>query len=364
MKNIIFAVYDEFSHDQRAMETIESLAKIGEVTVVSYGKIQDTEKIHCVVTGNGQRDYIAFRKGLIYTYKKIKPDFVFLHDDYTAFFIGWLKKQHEDVKIAYDASELYYDKFEMTLNGFKAYALERDVRRYLPAADFVFSANIERALIMKDVYKLKRVPIVWDNIHRIDDSIDEASCKMKYDRYLNGTDNIILYCGGIREDRGTYQLIDAIEQLGGAYKLLVAGIAGERDLKKFNERYEKSCTKNFYYLGYLSRSELRFLLRKSKISVSLFDFSCANHIFCASGKVFEALFEHIPVLTSINPPFKRLCDDFGVGVSTNDFRSGIIEIVNNYETYVENVSQYVKQLTYETRVEQLAALIEKELSVN
>jgi len=354
--NILFAVYDNFPHDQRATETILALSKIGRVTTVSLGSIEK-DNIQCIITGKGKRNYFQFKRELINTYKRIKPDVVFLHDQATSFFIGWLKKRKQRVKILYDSSELYYDKFDLSLGGLKGVILQLEEKKYLRYADYIFAANIERATIMKDVYGLQQIPTVWDNIHRIDDQYNELECSKKFGKYLSEGKKIILYCGGINPRRGTFELIDAVEKLGSDYFLLVAGFAANNNLNTFNSIYDKSEVKNFSYLGFLSRGELKFLLRNCVISVSIFDFSCVNHIFCASGKVYESLFEGVPVLTSTNPPLNRLCREYGVGVSTNNYIDGIESICRNYEQLKKNINTFVGELDYDHRMDKLTGLL-------
>lgn len=361
MRKILFGVYDKFSHDQRAIETIMALSMIGDLTVVSYDKIDSMDNVNFVVSGGGKKNYLSFKKCLRKEYKKLNPDFVFLHDNYTAFFINWVKKRNPNSVIFYDSSELYYDQKRSGIIGLKSNILNLQEFKYINRCDIIFAANIERAMIMKDYFHLSKVPIVWDNIHKIDDNIDHVLCDKKFDHIFVDNKKVIFYCGGIHENRGTFDLIKAVEELGSNYMLIVAGTASENDIDKFNKLFNKSKTKNYSYVGFLTRSELRYLLRKSFISVSIFDFSCVNHIFCASGKVYESLFEGVPVLTSINPPFKRLCDDYGVGVSCLNYVDGIKNIEKNYEKYKKNIKKYIENIDYENRVSRLKKIIENEL---
>lgn len=362
MRKILFAVFDKFSHDQRAIETIEALSYLGEVTVVSYDKMENIKNINYVVTGNGNRNYLSFVYSLKKTYKRIKPDFVFLHDNYTAFFIKWIKKKNSKVIVGYDSSELYYDKKSYGIKGIKMNILNHQEFNNIKKADFVFAANIERAMIMKDYFKLSKLPIVWDNIHRIDDDVNISECNKKFHGIIENNKKIIFYCGGIHDNRGTFELINSIEKLGDDYKLIIAGTANDEEKRRFEIKLSQSRTKNFAYIGFLSRSELKYFLKRSLISVSIFDFSCVNHIFCASGKVYESLFEEVPILTSINPPFKRLCDEYGLGVSCTNFDEGIIKIEENYEYYVSNIKKYIKSIDYDKRVNKLRTIIETELN--
>lgn len=358
---ILFAVYDAFSHDQRAMETIECLSKLGEVTVVSYDKLDSIRNVNYVISGHGKRKYLSFRRTLIRTYKKFRPEIVFLHDNYTAFFINWLRKKKQNVIIGYDSSELYYDKFELNKNGLKGAFLNLEEKKYLKYADFVLAANVERAMIMKDVFQLEKCPKVWDNIHRIDDAIDIEKCEKKYDHLFEDNKNVVFYCGGIHKRRGTFDLIDAVNCLGDQYKLIIAGTVNKNELNEYEQKLKDNNRNNIKYVGFVSRAELKYLLHKSKISVSIFDLSCVNQLFCASGKVYEAIFENVPVLTSINPPFKRLCNDHQVGISTDNYSEGIKEIIDHYDYYVENTKKLVDQLDYDNRISKLTELIKSSI---
>ena len=364
MKWILFAIYDKFSHDQRALETIKSLSNIGEVTVVSYDKVDNWDKIKFIVSDNGKRNYLQFKKSLKKTYKKLKPDIVFLHDNYAAFFINWLRKKKENVIIGYDSSELYYDKYDISIRGLKSLILNIQEKKYISQTDFVFAANLERAKIMKDVFHLKKCPIVWDNVHRIDDNINKKECDKKFGNIVSNSQNIIFYCGGIHHNRGTFELIEAVKELGNKYKLVIAGTASKEELKEYKKVLNGSSIKNFTYIGFVSRSELKYFLKKSKISVSIFDLSCINHIFCASGKIYESIFEGVPILTSTNPPFTRLCNEYGIGVSTDDYISGIKKIMNNYDEYVNNTKKLIKMLDYDNRIDKLTNLILNEIKHN
>ena len=140
-------------------------------------------------------------------------------------------------------------------------------------------------------------------------------------------------------------------KLGDGYILLIGGKAEKNDLELFNSMVNSSGIKNVHYIGFLSRAELRYLLRRCFINVSIFDMSCVNQIFCASGKVYEGLFEGVPVLTSENPSFKSLCSEYGVGIATSNYAAGIKKIINNYDYYKANVKNFVEVYPYEDRLD-------------
>ena len=354
---ILFLDYDYISHDQRALETIDSLSLIGDVTVLSL----ESESM-----GRGIKNYSPSKRSyalfLLESFKlilKSKPDVIFLHDYYCALVLWFLKSFNIPGYVFYDSSELYYDKPIDGLSGLKTFILNVFEKRYIGLADTIFAANIERAQIMKDIFQLETTPLVIDNIHRIDEPIDYESCSNKFDSLFSESVVSILYCGGISKTRRTYELINTAERLGRGFNLIIAGAADDKNKELFEIVYNNSAIKNFCYLGFLNRSELKYLLNKSDISVSLFDFSCVNNVLCASGKVYESIFERTPVLTTTNPPLRRLCDSYKVGVSTNDFYSGILQIMDNYSDYLEGIDTFISTIDYDNRIRTLADLFLK-----
>ena len=92
----------------------------------------------------------------------------------------------------------------------------------------------------------------------------------------------ITYAGGLSHRRRTFELIESVKELDG-FQLLVLGGTTENELKLFNE-YKKNIH-NIHYLGFIDRSELKYILENSYISVSIFPMDTLNNINCASGKL-------------------------------------------------------------------------------
>ena len=60
------------------------------------------------------------------------------------------------------------------------------------------------------------------------------------------------------------------------------------------------------------------------------------------------------MLSGKNPPMIRICNKYGIGVSTEDFESGIKVLKENHETYRINVRKYIKNLNIEKSIDMLA----------
>lgn len=348
----MFIVYHDLQTEARSQEILECAKKLGDKTIlVSYSKPKEESNCKCIVTGNGKRNYIDFIRQSIKAIKKENPDVVILHDYYTAVILRWIKKHRKNIFVIYDSSELYLEIKRDSLKNFIAGHMNYFEKKYLKFADVVISANIERANIMKKYFQLKEIPIVFDNVHRIDDSYNLVECEKKYGKFFKKDTFCIVYAGGIFKQRLTLNLAKAVGELGGKYCLIITGNSDEKEKKNLDMMLKKYGYTNVYYLGFVPRSELRYLFRKADISVSIFQQDTVNNKYCASGKLYESLFEGTPVLTSENPPLKRLCDEKKIGVSTSNFKEGILELEKNYDFYYKNVISFTKSLDVKDRID-------------
>lgn len=352
---VLVAVYHDTNSNGRCQQLLHCAERLGDGILVSYRPV-DTWKLKSetkvVVTGSGKRKYGKFVLDSIKTIKNEKPDIIIIHDNYCAILIPYIYMLNPRPYIVYDSSELYIDK--KFRNDKKAYLIQMMENRFLNKSDFIISANLERAKLMRQFFRLKKLPYVFENIRKIDDVPDIKECERKFGEYLSTSDFIVLYAGGVSENRMTYELIRAVKKLGKGYRLLLAGYKAEKENQLYEEAMRVTDDNNVFYLGYLKRSELRYLFGKIGASVSMFRQTTLNNINCASGKFYESLFEECPVLTGTNPPLKRICEQYGIGVSTDDLEGGIKMLKEGYETYRANVREYIKNLNIENNIDMLA----------
>ena len=72
-----------------------------------------------------------------------------------------------------------------------------------------------------------------------------------------------------------------------------------------------------------------------------------NNKYCASGKLYEFLYEGIPVVTTTNPPLKGLCKRYGIGIADDDYFNGINAVLDNYTQYKNAVKRFINTNTVE-----------------
>lgn len=371
---IVYAVYHDCNKEERSKEILECCLQLGEVNFVSYASpANEYVGLKCnLINKNSKIALFKFISKIKSTIAKAKPDLIVLHDSDCAITIPFIKKHYPNTKLVYDSSE-----FDVPMKGAKIKRNNglfpflksflsrfriKSEKKYMKFCDLVIAANEERAELMISYFDLKKRPIVFDNMHKINDQINCEQCKKRFDDYLSDNKFKVLFAGGIDEERLTFDYIKDFSRLDDDYRLIIVGSASKKALERFNLMLKNLRLENkVVYLGFITRSELRYLIRNTNASVVVFDKRTYNTLYCASGKLYESLFEYKPILASKNPPLLRICHDNGVGVSNDNYAEGIISLKKDYDTYLNNVKKFVDNLDYDNRVTLLAKRIKDEL---
>ena len=67
----------------------------------------------------------------------------------------------------------------------------------------------------------------------------------------------------------------------------------------------------------------------------------------------------MPVVTTTNPPLKRICDESGVGVADDEYAEGINTVLANYEAFKRNIETFVIDNSIKGNDEKLISEISK-----
>lgn len=337
---ILYCVYHNLETEERSAEIFEILKKIGSVDIVSCTQnIKDSENYRCLYA----KKYLSYLRVCLWQIIKYKYDIIALHDNYDSILIPIIRLKHRRQFVIYDSSEFYpvEDLHKIKLKGLikiKGYILRKTEKIFLRKADFIIAANCERADAMREYYKLKMLPFVYDNIHIIRGSYNVAECESKYKSLFNKNEFTILNTGGVDQDRDIYEIAEAVIKLGKEYTLVVAGSSTKNEIEIFEKRYRN--VDNIRYIGFVPRNHLKYLYQNSDVSFTAFKKSTMNNIYCASGKTYESIFEGVPIISSNNPPLKMLCEKYLVGIANDDYVDAIKKIHTNYNIYKSNVEKF------------------------
>ena len=366
MKNIIYAVYHELKWEARSKEVLLALQQIGKVTIITIDDIPEecknehTKVIICKSISKlpGSR-YLKFMYHIFDEMKKQRPDCLLLHD--MPLPIKYMRKHYPKTKLLYDQSELVIDRKAKNIKQYIFTLFDKVEKSSIKHLDLYIAACKERADIAIPYFEIaKEKVVVFDNMHKITDfcSIEDGDAKYGH-LFPENTFNIV-YGGGIRYDRGTYELTAAMKQLGPSYRLIIAGNpwGGEQAFRDYLKREGIS---NVDFIGFIARNEWGYLIKKCHASVVFFLQNTVNNKYCASGKMYESLFLHKPILCSSNPPLYNLCKEFECGVASDDLVGAIKDLKTNYQKYVDGAVHFDKATDYESRISTLANQIKNHI---
>jgi len=360
----MFIGYHNLKTEARSMDMLELLKLYGETTAVSYGASFDNSGVKSIANPNGKKGIIRFMFNALKTIFSVKPDIVILHDDYPLMYVSLIRCFFPKTIIIHDSSELYLVNEKNHVNTWKkkiAHVLRYVELKNTKKVDVVIAANMERATIMKEYFSLKKLPLVFENIHKIETEYNRDECQRKYGHLFEQEVFTAIYAGGVAEERLTFKMAEQIGRLGSKYQLIILGAAEVGGEEKLNRLISDNKIGNVHYLGFVTREELKYLMEKSDVSISAFAMDVVNNINCASGKVFEGLFLGKPLLAGENPSLKSMCEKYGIGISTTSFDKGLQEIENNYDSYVSNVEKYITDIDYCHRIQKLKHSIDAEI---
>ena len=222
----------------------------------------------------------------------------------------------------------------------------------------ILCANRERAEIMKNRFSLLNSPLVYSNIRKLAYATEEEKTKaqQRFASLLKQNEYRIIVSSGCDLNRRTEVLVKNLKNVNRKCRLLLAG--GNNPEEETIRALSALDTKNeVTILGLLTHTELKYLISQSHIGIVNYGQADTNNKYCASGKLYEFLYEGIPVVTTSNPPLKRICEEEKIGVVDDQFADGINEVLRNYEFYKERVKAYTERVTVEDNNRELICKI-------
>ena len=323
-------------YDGRLRELVKVCRELGDVTLFSYGSKELFPGHHVYGSGVSYKDFIKKVTGEA---KNVKADVVFA-DNRRATIPALLINRKKKAILIQDCRELYdASQFKEMFNKIGCYAEKHCAKK----ADILICANSFRADYMEKHWGTKR-PIVYENVRKLES--DEAGIPAAaelIDPYLGEDEIRVVSTYGCSVDRTNDVLVKNINKIEGNVKVFLVGSSGKEDEEIIrNIIKEQHAEDKVVILRQMNQTELKYLISRSHIGVVNYNQKDLNNKYCASGKIYEFLYEELPVITTTNPPLKAMCDEYGVGESDDEYYSGINKIVGDYDRYKAAVSEFVK----------------------
>ena len=343
MKIVILSASD-INFDGRLRELIYTFEMIGNTYYVSANKTGEKFSERNIVHKYKNFNLLKFYKFCYSQIKKIKDIDVIVADNRKAIIPSLILKKLFKIKLSiYDSRELYVISDVKHLKGKVGCIIEKMLNNKF---DIIISANKERADIMRKSYRLKETPIVFENIREIKNYNKSDKDFGSWENIFNEYKYNFISTAGCDISRLTDKFVNAIGEQKNC-SLFLIGSEENQDKEKIEKIIDDNNFKNIFIIGKLKPEELAFFLEKSQIGIVSYHQEDLNNKYCASGKIYEYLFSDLVILSTTNPPLKNFCDEYQVGVSDDNIREGIINLIDNYDFYKKNVQSSKVSLSVE-----------------
>lgn len=358
--NIFLISYDYYKYDGRIRELIKVAKELGDVTYITRGDEGEVpqETSHIVYQDKGYLDFIGFC--CAQARKLAHVDMIFI-DNRKGILPGYLAKWLTRARyVVQDCRELYDMKSAAGIPGRIGCVVEKIFTR---RSDVVIAANAFRAKIMVKMFGLKKVPLNYENIRRLEYTGEDRRQKVKEEcgEFFREKRFRIISTAGCDLTRTTGKMIEAMKGLGDDYELLLVGESDEEDEIIVRQMIHSLELTNVKIFPRLDQDHLKYFIENCQVGMVTYHQRDLNNKYCASGKIFEFLFEGKPVVTSTNPPLSEFCEKYHVGIAADEYESAIRTIAEEYGKWQVSVRKFVEHVHVERNNHRLAEKIQKEL---
>lgn len=343
IKNIAVISFGDYDFDGRLRALIDNFSQLGDVYCFTRGTANiNAESV--IYRGKYLRFICSSIRYIKKIAKKAKLDAVIL-DNRKATIPGLiLKRLMPALFYIQDCRELYLLNETHSLTGKLGCIFERKMIR---KADIVICANEERADRMVTEYSLSTRPLVYENLRLLKYPSEKAyfDAENRLSKYIHDGEIRVVSSSGCSIDRTNDVLVANFDKIKYRSRLFLVGDSTPQDVKAIKQLINEKKMENIEILGRLNQAELKYLIEQSHIGIVNYHQNDVNNKLCASGKLFEFIYEGIPVVTTSNPPLRHICEEWEVGLVDDNFFNGINLIAANYVYYKNKTEEYGSRYT-------------------
>lgn len=245
----------------------------------------------------------------------------------------------------------------------------KNLKRIMQNAIINVNPNDDRGAIFRSLYMLNESPITLPNkpyyhpnlrFLNIEDSHSSAIINKLKSR------KILLYQGGIGDDRDVSPIAEAIKLISDKWVLVLMGF-------KDKSSYLDDLLKKYPDIIYIPPLPAPFHLHVTswaRIGLVSYTFKDLNHVFCAPNKTWEFTGFGIPLLGNNVPGIINDLKIFHSGiyldlqsVDSVDIADAIKEIDNNYNYYSEGALSFYNNINISETISYIYAIYENKLNM-
>ncbi len=361
MSKIVMYVYGTIQTDARVKRAARALAGNFDLILLSNdcGIEMKDDGYHNVLlkcASSGLRGYFQSIWEAYRVIRKEKPDIFYAHDYYSALLANLVIKRKLCRKIIYDAHELIIPEKRHSDARMKFfYRMERSI---VHKVDMIVCASSERAEKMKEHYHLEKSPLVVDNISYLPLGYDlsQFDFSSDLDEFFKNPTPTLVYAGVVTKSRRLVELLELAIKITPAIKLLVVG-KGDA-LAEMKERAASQRELRYFFTGAVPYEALGSILERCDVGYLYYPTDTLNNINCASNKIYEYASVRLPIVANNNPTVKRILEESGIGVSSDDFENALSKTLGSLEKRKQACQEFVEANSWEKTAQRLLKHVE------
>ena len=354
---ILLLSYGDYDYDGRLRELMRVFSSLGQMSAFTRGSIPLNDS-HEIYQGAGYAGFI--REAVAYG-KRLGSVDVLVLDNRKAVIPGLiLRTLLRPGVMVQDCRELYLPSEVKHFAGKAGCFFEK---LGIHKADVLICANQDRARFMKERYHLKKEPLVYENLRQLEYSGGEARDAQaeKFSRFLHEGELRLITTSGCSVSRTNDVLVRNLKQIEHPCRLFMVGENLPADQQAIERIIAEEGLENVEILGRLNQDELKYLISVCHIGIVNYHQKDHNNRYCASGKLFEFIYEGIPVVTTTNPPLARLCEEYGIGIADDHYAGAVNAIAADFPAYRAHVAEFARTHTVQANNDRLRQELQLEM---
>ncbi|MCD6181916.1 MAG: glycosyltransferase family 4 protein [Candidatus Cloacimonetes bacterium] len=408
MKNAVVLVWNNFTNDKRVMNISTSLCDLDyDVTVIAAKTIKELPTIEkreysvyrislfSALLGSKKTQYQSNAKGrsndltfyqkvvrnnkiklilvesinvIIFFHRALwfmlryKPSLIYCNDLDTLF-VGFVAAKLTSSLIIYDSHEIFLDGSRYSKATFFRRRWWKFLEKYtINRVDQVIVTTDYRKKLLQKTYNLRNIEVIRNCHNRMEYSKKNL---LREEFGIKDDVPILLYQGGLTEERGIFTMVDIMANLHGV-ALVFMGMG--RDKNRLQQYViKKGMHKHIFIKDAVDPMKLIDYTSSADIGLQLLKNINMNHYSTISNKIFEYMSAGLAIVASDFPEIRKIVKGYNIGEVVNpdsqkETHSAIVKIVNNkklMEEMKKNSLLAAKENTWEKEQEKLDSVLQR-----
>lgn len=190
------------------------------------------------------------------------------------------------------------------------------------------------------------------------------------DKYLNFVrwkgERRCIYLQGLNFDRrAPYESICTVMSVPDLCAVVVGGF--DNAIKeRLEEEFGEELQRRVLFIGKVPQLKIPQYVRQCYSTLVFYKNVSPNNYYCEANRFYQSVIMGLPVVVGGNPSMKELVEKYGFGVSIDDdgsnvekIKTGLLNVINNYDKYLQNNIRNRYQLIWNNQEPVIAAIINK-----